>query len=81
MTQIYYFHIVCNESKYSGQGRTCYDAACNAIGSKRANLLAANTTQTNYKNKDEIVFDNEDGVSSFISKNNITIASVTRLII
>lgn len=75
----FYFHIVCNESRFSGIGNTCCEAACNAIGSHRAAIMAAKTTQTHYTNQGELVGPNDTGVSNIISKNGIIIASVTRI--
>ncbi len=80
MNETYHFHICCQAEKFSGQGRTCYAAAVNAIGKERAELFAQNTTQGHYRVKGEIVGYNKSGVSNFKSKNGLTIASVTRLV-
>ena len=76
----YEFHVTCQEDKFSGWGKSCYEAAVNAIGEERTRKLARNTKQEPYFCKGEVVSEFESGVSSIMSKNNITIATVTRLV-
>lgn len=80
MSNKFYFHVDTQEKRFSGYGTTCFNAAVATLGQSRAERLAHNTTQTKYFNNGELVGGNEEGVSMFISRNGITIASVTRLV-
>jgi hypothetical protein len=75
----YYFHVNTQAKRFNGIGDTCFDAACNALGTERAIKLSRNTTQTRYAKNNEIVSDNESGVSFVMSKNGFTVATIARL--
>jgi len=81
MNETYYFHI-CGEAGVwiKGTGATAFAAAVKALGEKRTESFTNRTIQTPYMNGDKEVKWNESGVSNFVSKNGVVIASVTRLI-
>lgn len=80
MSNKFYFHVDTQEKRFSGCGNTCFNAAVAALGQSRAECLARNTSQTKYLNGGEMVGGNEAGVSRFIARNGVTVASVTRLV-
>lgn len=78
--ETYFFHIEANESRFSGQGRTCFAAAVAAVGPERAARIARNTVQTPYVNRGVPVARKENGVSRFIARNGMGVATVTRIV-